>query len=158
MGIETVVDEKIETTSDGVHDAACSACEMAVVWIQNQLKLNLNQTDEQILNYANEVIKLINHVFVRSSLLQSHANLHLQLCERLPSPNGESAVQCSSLSSLPIISFTIGGKVFDLAPEQVWCHDINHNSFNLSSQVPCLITEKISNSFPFFCLLLFEVH
>jgi hypothetical protein len=86
---------------------------------------------------------------VRSSLLQSHANLHLQLCERLPSPNGESAVQCSSLSSLPIISFTIGGKVFDLAPEQVWCHDINHKSFNLSSLVPCLITEKISNSSPF---------
>lgn len=62
MGIETVVDEKIETTSDGVHDAACSACEMAVVWIQNQLKLNLNQTEEQILNYANEVTKLFNHV------------------------------------------------------------------------------------------------
>ncbi|PRQ52748.1 putative phytepsin [Rosa chinensis] len=94
MGIETVVDENMETTSDGVHDAACTACEMAVVWIQNQLKLNLNQTEEQILNYANE------------------------LCERLPSPSGESAVQCNALSSLPSISFTIGGKVFDLAPEQ----------------------------------------
>ncbi|XP_004287958.1 PREDICTED: aspartic proteinase A1-like [Fragaria vesca subsp. vesca] len=94
MGIETVVDQNTETKSDGVHDAACTACEMAVVWIQNQLRLNLNQTEEQILNYANE------------------------LCERLPSPNGESAVQCNTLSSLPTISFTIGGKVFDLAPEQ----------------------------------------
>jgi hypothetical protein len=23
---------------------------------------------------------------------------------------------------MPDVSFTIGGKVFDLAPEQVWCH------------------------------------
>lgn len=59
MGIETVVDQNTETKSDGVHDAACTACEMAVVWIQNQLRLNLNQTEEQILNYANEVIKLL---------------------------------------------------------------------------------------------------
>lgn len=43
-----------------------------------------------------------------------------QLCDRLPSPNGESSVDCSSLSSMPNVSFTIGGKVFDLAPEQVW--------------------------------------
>lgn len=32
---------------------------------------------------------------------------------------GESAVDCYSLSSLPRVSFTLGGKVFDLSPEQV---------------------------------------
>ena len=33
---------------------------------------------------------------------------------------GESAVDCDSLSSMPNVSFTIGGRVFDLSPEQVW--------------------------------------
>lgn len=32
---------------------------------------------------------------------------------------GESVVECESLSSMPRVSFSIGGRVFDLAPEQV---------------------------------------
>ncbi|MGD7361316.1 pepsin-like aspartyl protease, partial [Ralstonia pseudosolanacearum] len=70
----------------------CTVCEMAVVWMQNQLRDN--QTQERILNYVNE------------------------LCERLPSPMGESAVDCNSLSSMPNLSFSIGDRVFDLSPEQ----------------------------------------
>uniref|UniRef100_A0A2P2JHI6 Uncharacterized protein MANES_15G068900 n=2 Tax=Rhizophora mucronata TaxID=61149 RepID=A0A2P2JHI6_RHIMU len=88
MGIESVVKENIQKASD----AMCSTCEMAVVWMQNQLKQN--QTQERILSYVNE------------------------LCERLPSPMGESVVDCGSLSTMPNVSFTIGGKVFDLSPEQ----------------------------------------
>nr|KYP43802.1 Aspartic proteinase [Cajanus cajan] len=88
MGIQSVVDENIEKTSYSWKDAGCTACEMAVVWIKNQLRLN--ETEDQILDYANE------------------------LCDRLPSPNGESVVECSTLSELPNVSFTIGGKVFDL--------------------------------------------
>jgi hypothetical protein len=42
-----------------------------------------------------------------------------QLCERLPSPNGESLVDCDSLSSMPTVSFTIADKIFDLTPEDV---------------------------------------
>ncbi|KAL2473464.1 Aspartic proteinase A1 [Forsythia ovata] len=91
MGIESVVDEK-EGRSSGLRDAMCSACEMAVVWMQNQLRQN--QTQDRILSYVNE------------------------LCERLPSPMGESAVECGSLSSMPSVSFTIGGKVFDLSPKE----------------------------------------
>lgn len=54
------------------------------------------------------------------TLQQTHAcRCTLQLCERLPSPNGESAVECSSLSSMPNVAFTIGGQVFDLSPEEV---------------------------------------
>ncbi len=59
---------------------------------------------------------------VRSILatsIVSDLSLVLQLCERLPSPNGESLVDCNSLSSLPNVSFTIAGKLFDLTPEQV---------------------------------------
>ncbi|XWS36782.1 hypothetical protein CRYUN_Cryun20dG0115500 [Craigia yunnanensis] len=90
--IESVADESMGKSSDGVSDAMCTACEMAVVWMQN--KLRKNETEEQILDYVND------------------------LCERLPSPNGESAVDCAHLSSMPSVSFTIGGKVFDLAPEE----------------------------------------
>lgn len=93
MGIESFVDKSSEKSSSGVHDSAmCTACEMAVIWMQN--KLRRNETADQILNYVN------------------------QLCDRLPSPNGESAVDCDNLSSMPNVSFTIGGKVFDLAPNQ----------------------------------------
>lgn len=42
-----------------------------------------------------------------------------QLCERLPSPNGESTVDCNSLSSMPNVAFTISGKTFELSPEEV---------------------------------------
>lgn len=87
VGIESVVNKKT-----GGSGPMCSACEMAVVWIQNQLKQN--KTQAQILDYING------------------------LCERLPSPMGESAVDCNSLSSMPSVSFTIGGKTFDLTAEQ----------------------------------------
>ncbi|GER44921.1 aspartic protease family protein [Striga asiatica] len=90
-GIQSVVNEK-EDSSFGLGDAMCSACEMAVVWMQNQLRQN--QTQDRILNYVNE------------------------LCERLPSPMGESGVDCGSISSLPTVSLTIGGKIFDLSPEE----------------------------------------
>lgn len=45
--------------------------------------------------------------------------LDVQLCERLPSPNGESTVNCNALSTMPKVSFTIAGKAFELAPEEV---------------------------------------
>ncbi|KAG8482067.1 hypothetical protein CXB51_027060 [Gossypium anomalum] len=91
-GIESVVEEGNGKSSGVQGSAMCPACEMAVVWMQNQLKLN--QTQDVILNYVN------------------------QLCDRMPSPMGESAVKCGSLSSMPTVSFTIGDKVFDLSPEE----------------------------------------
>nr|CAA70340.1 aspartic proteinase [Centaurea calcitrapa] len=90
--IESVVDKNNGKSSGGVHDEMCTFCEMAVVWMQNQIKRN--QTEDNIINYVNE------------------------LCDRLPSPMGESAVDCNDLSSMPNIAFTIGGKVFELCPEQ----------------------------------------
>jgi phytepsin len=88
MGIKSVVDK----SNSVVNDAMCSACELAVVWMQNQLMRN--QTQESIFNYVN------------------------QLCEKLPSPMGESAVDCSTVSSMPSVSFTIGGKTFNLKAEE----------------------------------------
>ncbi|CAN0914458.1 Aspartic proteinase A1 [Linum grandiflorum] len=93
MEIKSVVDQtKTATSSDGLDNALCTVCEMAVVWIENRLKLN--ETAEQILKYIDE------------------------LCERIPGRDGQSAVECSSLDLLPVISFTIGGKDFELAPEE----------------------------------------
>ncbi|KAL3509810.1 hypothetical protein ACH5RR_029211 [Cinchona calisaya] len=91
MIIKSVVEETGRTT-DGLHDNMCTACQMAVVWMQNQLRRN--QTEEKILDYIN------------------------QLCDRLPNPMGESAVDCNGLASMPKISFTIGAKIFELTPEQ----------------------------------------
>ncbi|PWZ54910.1 Aspartic proteinase oryzasin-1 [Zea mays] len=92
-GIQSVVDDEAGKSNGGLKsDPMCNACEMAVVWMQNQLAQN--KTQELILNYIN------------------------QLCERLPSPMGESAVDCGSLASMPDIAFTIGGKKFKLKPEQ----------------------------------------
>jgi len=86
--IESVVNKKEKRGSD----LLCTACEMTVVWIQNQLRHN--QTKQLILEYAD------------------------QLCERLPSPNGESTVDCKEISNMPDLSFTIANKTFTLTPEQ----------------------------------------
>ncbi|XP_035822268.1 uncharacterized protein [Zea mays] len=41
-----------------------------------------------------------------------------QFCERLPSPNGESTVDCHQISKMPNLAFTIANKTFTLTPEQ----------------------------------------
>lgn len=92
MGIENVADEKNDDKLFIIHDIGCSACEMAVVWMQSQLWQN--QTQERILEYVNE------------------------LYERLPSPMGESTMDCLQLSSMTNVSFTIGGKVCDLSANE----------------------------------------
>ncbi|CAL9198216.1 unnamed protein product [Musa hybrid cultivar] len=92
IGIESVVNENADVSSGLQSDAICGVCEMAVVWMQNQLRQN--QTQERVLNYINE------------------------LCERLPSPMGESSVDCAAISSMPGVSFTIGNKTFELTAEQ----------------------------------------
>ncbi|KAL8145496.1 cyprosin-like [Apium graveolens] len=92
MIIESVVDMNSGKSSSGLHDEMCTFCEMTVVWMQSQL--SRNQTEDKILDYINE------------------------LCNRLPSPMGESAVDCNSLSSMPSVTFTLGGKTFDLPADQ----------------------------------------
>ncbi|XP_074585513.1 aspartic proteinase-like [Curcuma longa] len=89
--IQSVVEkEKREASANG--NVLCTACEMAVVWIENQLRKN--QSKERILAYVN------------------------QLCERLPNPLGESTVGCDQIGSMPNIAFTIGSRMFSLTPEQ----------------------------------------
>ncbi|KAA0873567.1 hypothetical protein EYC94_25930, partial [Enterobacter hormaechei] len=81
IGIEMVTENEQRELS-AKDTALCSSCQMLVIWIQNQLKRQ--STKEIVFDYVN------------------------QLCQSLPSPNGESVVACNSLSKLPNISFTIG--------------------------------------------------
>ncbi|CAL0320919.1 unnamed protein product [Lupinus luteus] len=91
VGIEMVTEkERRESSTEG--SVLCSSCQMLVVWIQNELKQK--STKERVFKYVNE------------------------LCESLPSPNGESVVSCDSISELPNITFTIGDKPYILTPEQ----------------------------------------
>ncbi|CAL9074657.1 unnamed protein product [Musa textilis] len=92
IAIESVVNENKDVSSGLHNDAMCNACEMALVWMQNQL--SQNQTQE----------KMLNHI--------------IELCERLPSPMGESSVDCAAIPSMPSVSFTIGDRIFKLQPEQ----------------------------------------
>jgi len=41
-----------------------------------------------------------------------------ELCNLLPSPNGESIVDCTTINSLPDLEFVINGKTFTLTPQQ----------------------------------------
>lgn len=53
MRIESVLNEKDGRSSGSFSDAMCSACEMAVSWMQEQLKQN--KTRDDIINYVDEV-------------------------------------------------------------------------------------------------------
>lgn len=121
-GIESVVGkENLDS------DVMCTACQMAVVWIENQLREN--KTKELILQYANQVTKLMiyctcsfffcGHFYFLNYIIGDKILLVFQLCERLPSPNGESTVSCHEISKMPNLAFTIANKTFTLTPEQV---------------------------------------
>ncbi|XP_030551707.1 aspartic proteinase oryzasin-1-like [Rhodamnia argentea] len=88
-GIKTVVEKANKKLGD---DVVCTACELTVIWVQNQLKQK--RTKERVLNYVT------------------------QLCESIPSPMGESVVDCNNIANMPNLTFTIGEKPFALTPEQ----------------------------------------
>ncbi|VVA91004.1 unnamed protein product [Arabis nemorensis] len=93
MGIESVVKMENGTLSSGLGDAQCTACEMTLAWIQYQLKQGMNE--EQILNFVNT------------------------LCNNMPNgKTGMLAVDCTKISTMPTVSFTIAGRIFTLTPEE----------------------------------------
>ncbi|XP_073138377.1 cyprosin-like [Henckelia pumila] len=90
--IEMVVGKETKEEKSNGDSPLCSACQMAVAWMRSQIKND--EVKEKVLNYVN------------------------QLCESIPSPSGESTIDCNALSNMPNVSFTIGGKPFALTPEQ----------------------------------------
>ncbi|KAF9669800.1 hypothetical protein SADUNF_Sadunf13G0002100 [Salix dunnii] len=91
-GIESVVEEEDEEKSSAGNDLPCTACQMLVIWAQNQLREK--ETKETAIDYLDK------------------------LCESLPSPMGGSSIDCNSISTMPDITFTIGDNPFTLTPEQ----------------------------------------
>ncbi|OMP09425.1 Peptidase A1 [Corchorus olitorius] len=82
----------IKTVVDKEDKVVCMTCQMTVIWIQNQLRQE--ETKDKILDYVNE------------------------LCESLPSPTGESVIDCAKIARMPDVTFTIGDKPFKLTPDQ----------------------------------------
>ncbi|OVA03403.1 Peptidase A1 [Macleaya cordata] len=86
--IESMVDDK---NGDKVSDLnpICTICEMAIIWIENLFRER--QIMEQFVKYASQV---------------KYQDILALL------------VDCESISSMPKVAFTIGGKTFELDPHQ----------------------------------------
>lgn len=71
-------------------------------------------------------------------LAKSNSSVHLieegmeKVCDLLPSPEGESSVECDKVASLPDITITLNGKDFILTPEQYILKE------GVGSQAECL--------------------
>ncbi|KMT14145.1 hypothetical protein BVRB_4g079660 [Beta vulgaris subsp. vulgaris] len=69
----------------------CSACQMTVIWIQNQMKQK--KSNKEILSYVSK------------------------LCHSFPTPLGDAVVPCD-YEFLPNLTFTIGNRPFTFTPQQ----------------------------------------
>ncbi|KAK8623976.1 hypothetical protein V6N13_065335 [Hibiscus sabdariffa] len=92
--IEMVVERKREmhNNTEVRQDLVCAACELTVAWIRTELKQD--KTHGRVVEYVNK------------------------LCDTLPNPTTQLAVDCDEIPTMPTVSFVIGNKSFDLSPEQ----------------------------------------
>lgn len=87
--IEMVVGPKKEKLTE---DLICTACELTVAWMRTELMQN--KTKARVIEYVNK------------------------LCDNLPNPTRELAVECAKIPNMPTVSFLIGNKSFHLTPDQ----------------------------------------
>ncbi|WRX20765.1 Saposin-like type B [Theobroma cacao] len=90
--IEMVVEQKRERHTEVGQDLLCTACELILAWIRTELMEN--KTKGRVIEYVNK------------------------LCDNLPNPTRELAVDCDKVPNMPPVSFIIGNKSFNLTPEQ----------------------------------------
>ncbi|KAK8988299.1 hypothetical protein V6N11_065893 [Hibiscus sabdariffa] len=92
--IEMVVERKREMHNETEvrQDLVCAACELTVAWIRTELKQD--KIHGRVVEYVNK------------------------LCDTLPNPTTQLAVDCDKVPTMPTVSFVIGNKSFDLSPEQ----------------------------------------
>ncbi|XVE82379.1 hypothetical protein DITRI_Ditri15bG0143500 [Diplodiscus trichospermus] len=88
-----VVEQKADKHTEVGQHFICTACELIAAWIQTELMLN--ETKGRVLEYVNK------------------------LCDNLPNPTREVAVDCGNIPNMPTVSFIIGNKSFHLTSEQV---------------------------------------
>ncbi|PSR97837.1 Aspartic proteinase [Actinidia chinensis var. chinensis] len=93
VAIETMVAMQNPTDLAVDKSALCTFCEMAVFWVQAEVKKQ--RAKEGVIKYVNE------------------------LCERLPNPRKKSFVDCDNIATMPDVSFTIANKSFLLSPDQM---------------------------------------
>lgn len=60
-----VVDKQTNEGTSVGDSALCSACEMAVVWMKNQL--NNQEVKEKVLEYVNQVISMMHIYFLHGN-------------------------------------------------------------------------------------------
>jgi hypothetical protein len=77
------------------------------------------RADNKLRRFGTLVSNLLFEFSNPASSLNYSLVMILQLCDKMPNPLGQSSVDCAKISSMPKVSFTIGGKKFDLAPEEV---------------------------------------
>lgn len=121
--IKEVTEERPEDELGGHGDVLCSFCEMTLMWIRT--KLLQNTTRDKIFEYVNKVRSANSFLFCDISsgryrhILMITKNLQLKLCDNLPDPARELAVDCDRIKDFPSVSFVIGNRVFHLSPQQV---------------------------------------
>uniref|UniRef100_A0A804NGI5 Aspartic proteinase oryzasin-1 n=1 Tax=Zea mays TaxID=4577 RepID=A0A804NGI5_MAIZE len=90
-GVSAAGIESVPGSVDGMAEALCNACEIVVFWTQSEL--SPNRSNEGTLEYVD------------------------RLCESMPDPVG-SRVDCGRVGSLQTVAFSIGGRAFELRPDQ----------------------------------------
>ncbi|XP_047330215.1 aspartic proteinase A1-like [Impatiens glandulifera] len=91
-GTKSIEESDDRRTIDVYSMGMCRTCEMVVVWMESRLMKK--QTENNILNYVNK------------------------LCNSLSRPFESYFVDCSQVSSMPIISFLIGDRNFTLSSKE----------------------------------------
>ncbi|KAI3765230.1 hypothetical protein L2E82_15258 [Cichorium intybus] len=92
IGIESVVNRSDDILAGSVTTPNCIICKAIVGLMHKMIENNKTQT----------------------FILKTLGNL----CKLVPIPVEESVVDCARLPSMPSISFTIGGKEFELSPDE----------------------------------------
>jgi len=87
-----VTPDEVCTVMEVCPGTLCTTCETVLYYVD--LALKNNATDAEVLHLLEEI------------------------CTLIPSPNGESTVDCSKVSRLPDVQITLAGNVFTLTPDQ----------------------------------------
>ncbi|KAH9608618.1 hypothetical protein KSS87_022756 [Heliosperma pusillum] len=100
-------------------DLLCDSCQLAVVWIHNQVKLG--HSKKETLKYVRKVV-LFPCKFISFSKLIKFITKKFcypfQLCKSYPAPEGDVIVPCDRIRHMPNLTLTIGDKPFTFNPTQ----------------------------------------